>query len=184
MSILDKKRWEKKYQNLEKIPTKPIELLKNSISLAPTKEALDIACGMGRHSIYLASLGFKVDAIDISSTAINHLKDKNNIFAKEVDLDGYKLKKEAYGLIICSYFVQRDILNQILDALKPNAVAIIETFIYHKDNQREPSNPSFLLQKGELETIFNSNILKIEEFWSIDYLGYKRKKVSCVVIKK
>ena len=35
---------------------------------------LDIGCGEGRNSIYLARLGYKVDAFDISEAGINELK--------------------------------------------------------------------------------------------------------------
>jgi 2-polyprenyl-3-methyl-5-hydroxy-6-metoxy-1,4-benzoquinol methylase len=39
-------------------------------------EILDICCGVGTNSIYLAKNGFSVSAIDISETAIQYAKKK------------------------------------------------------------------------------------------------------------
>ena len=71
MAQEDKERWNKKYQD-NKIPDEPIVLVQQYATSARGNQALDIACGMGRHSKYLASLGFNVDALDISSVAIEH----------------------------------------------------------------------------------------------------------------
>ena len=86
MAQEDKARWDEKYQD-NPMPDQPIKLISDYASLASGIQALDIACGMGRHSKYLASLGFKVDALDVSSGAIGHLQNMRNINAKEVDFD-------------------------------------------------------------------------------------------------
>lgn len=103
MAIEDKERWDKKYQNKDG-PTKPIKIVKEYASLAKGKNALDIASGMGRHSKYLQRLGFEVDALDISSVAINELKNIPGIHAKEVDFDTFTLPVNRYELIVCTYF--------------------------------------------------------------------------------
>lgn len=55
-------------------PGEPSILLTSRFSTPPTNErefnALDVACGLGRHALYLASLGWNVEGIDISPTAI------------------------------------------------------------------------------------------------------------------
>ncbi len=186
MAVDDAKRWNKKYQN-NKIPDVPIELLKEYAQKVNDKKAnrgnaLDIACGMGRHSKYLADLGFKVDALDISSVAINSLKDLKNIEAKEVDFDEYSLEKEKYDLIICVYFLERSLFENMIDALKPNGILIMETFVQDDENEREPSNPDFLLKKGELEEVFSKRckILHSKEYTSKDYRGFKSRKAQIV----
>ena len=40
----------------------------------PTSRALDVACGFGGNSLYLASMGFQVDAVDISGVALAQLQ--------------------------------------------------------------------------------------------------------------
>jgi 2-polyprenyl-3-methyl-5-hydroxy-6-metoxy-1,4-benzoquinol methylase len=185
MAQEDKERWNEKYQD-NPMPDQPIKLISDYATLSTGKQALDIACGMGRHSKYLASLGFEVDALDISSVAIDQLKNIPNINAKEVDFDTYILPKEQYDLIICTYFLERRLFTQIIDALKSNGIILMETFLYDPDNDRKPSNPAFLLKKGELETAFGERceLVHIAEFWDLDYKGFKTMKTSMVARKK
>jgi 2-polyprenyl-3-methyl-5-hydroxy-6-metoxy-1,4-benzoquinol methylase len=185
MALEDKERWDEKYQN-NKIPDEPIKLITDYAALAPGKQALDIACGMGRHSKYLASLGFDVDALDISSVALEQLKEIPHIHTKEVDFDTYTLPKEKYDLIVCTYYLERKLFPQMIEALKPNGIILFETFLLHPDNERAPSNPAFMLNEGELEATFDERceLLHIPEFWDEDYLGYKTMKASMVARKK
>jgi SAM-dependent methyltransferase len=185
MAQEDKERWDKKYQN-NKIPDEPIKLISDYAELATGSQALDIACGMGRHSKYLASLGFEVDALDISGVALEQLKEVPHIHAKEVDLDTYRLPKERYDLIVCTYYLERKLFSQMIEALKPEGILLFETFLHHPDNERAPSNPAFMLQEGELETSFGDRceLLHLQEFWDEDYLGYKTKKASMAARKK
>lgn len=181
MSIEDKKKWNKKYEN-NPIPDIPIELITNHSIKAQKGRALDIACGMGRHSKYLASIGFDVDALDISSVAIESIQNIPNIYPQEVDFDSYKLKINYYDLIICTFFLKRELFPQIVDALNDGGVFIYETFVYHPDNQQTPSERSYLLESGELEHIFKDKLefIHIDEYWNKTMKGYKMKKASFV----
>ncbi len=185
MALEDKLRWDEKYQD-NPMPDEPIKLISDYASLATGKNALDLACGMGRHSKYLASLGFDVDALDISSVAIEELQNIPNIHAKEVDFDTYTLLKEKYDLIVCTYFLERKLFPQMIDALKPNGIILMETFLHDPQNQRKASNPAFLLNKGELAAAFGEQceLLYIPEFWAEDYKGFKTMKTSMVARKK
>ena len=146
MAQEDKERWDEKYQN-DPIPDKPIELITKYTKLATGPKALDVACGMGRHSKYLASIGFNVDALDISSVAIEALQDIPHIHAQEVDFDTYTFPKEHYDLIICTFFLKREIFPKITEALKVGGIFIYETFLYHPDNENAPSNRTFLRRR-------------------------------------
>lgn len=185
MAIEDKARWNAKYQN-NKIPNEPIKLVKKYAHLTTGNQALDIACGMGRHSQYLASLGFEVDALDISSVAILHLQNRPHIHAKEVDFDNYTLEKNRYDLIVCTYFLERKLFAQMIAALRTDGILLIETFVHDAKNERISSNPAFLLNKGELEQSFGKSceIVDLREFLDIDYQGFKAMKTSMVARKK
>ncbi len=185
MAQEDKERWNEKYQN-NQIPDEPVKLVKDYAKHTTGKQALDIACGMGRHSKYLASLGFEVDALDVSSVAIKQLQDIPHIHAKEVDFDTHTLPKEHYDLIVCTYFLERRLFPQMIEALKPNGLILLETFLHDENNERIPSNPDFLLQKGELEASFTKGceLLHLVEFSAIDYKGFKTMKTAMVARKK
>ena len=185
MAQKDKERWNEKYQD-NKIPDEPVKLLRDYTYLAAGNHALDIACGMGRHSKYLASLGFEVEALDISSVAIAQLNGIPHINAMEVDFDTYALPHEKYDLIVCTYFLERKLFSQMITSLKQDGIIILETFLHHRDNERAPSNPDFMLQSGELKTYFEEKckLLHIEEWWDVDYTGAKTMKTSMVARTK
>lgn len=185
MSQADKDRWNGKY--LDNPPQlTPIKLVSEHAKLATGKQALDIACGMGRHSRYLVSQGFTVDALDISSVAIDALQHEQNINAIEVDFDTYELQKDSYDLIVCTYFLERRLFPQMIDALKVNGVIIMQTFLYDTENDRQPSNSNFMLNSGELEEHFETRceLLHISEFWDMDNNNAKMKKVAMVAKKR
>lgn len=184
MSSEDKKRWDNKYKN-NSVPMKVLEVVAIYASLAKGSKALDIACGKGRHSKFLAEQGFEVDALDISEVAINSLEGIENINAKMVDFDSYVLKENAYDLIVCTYFLERRLFPQIQLALKKDGILIFETFMHHEENTKTPSNRAFLLEKGELEQSFSKGfkMIKLNEFMDEGICGDKSMKVSMVIQK-
>ncbi len=185
MAIKDKQKWDNKYQN-NPAPDQPVKLITDFAKLAIGTKALDIACGMGRHSKYLTSQGFEVDALDISSLAIDTLQGLPNINPVEVDFDTYTLSKNSYDLIVCTFFLKRELFPQIIDALNEDGILIYETFVYHPDNQQVPSQRSFLLEAGELEDTFGNTLELIEsrEYWDETMEGFKIRKASIVAKKK
>jgi len=185
VAVEDKKKWNTKYQN-NPAPDKPIKLIKDFAKLATGTKALDVACGMGRHSKYLASIGFDVDALDISSVAIDAIQNIPHIHPQEVDFDTYTFKKDHYDLIVCTFFLKREIFPQIREALKEGGIFIYETFLYHPNNENAPSNRTFLLEEGELEMTFDQeyDIMHLSEYWDVDLQGAKTMKAAMIAKKK
>jgi SAM-dependent methyltransferase len=185
MSREDKERWDKKYQN-NTVPTKVVEAVERYAKLATGNQALDIACGMGRNTRFLAELGFEVDALDISPLALESLKDVPNVSTKEVDFDTYTLEENRYDLIVCTYFLNRALFPQIEKALKEDGIFIFQTFMHHPDNTKALSNKSFLLNEGELEATFDDryDLMHISEFMEEGVCGELNAKASMVAKKK
>jgi len=185
MAQEDKKRWDEKYLN-NPIPDRPVDLITRYAKLATGNRALDIACGMGRNSKYLVSIGFEVDAWDISSVAIDSLKGFAHIHPKEVDLDEAEFPEEMYDLIICTYFLKRELFPKITKALKPEGIFLYKTFVYHPENERVPTNKNFLLEEGELITVFSQeyDILHLREYWGENVNGKRSFKAEMVAKKK
>ena len=184
MAREDKERWDEKHQQ-NTMPHEPIVFITKYAHLAKGTNALDVACGNGRHSKYLTSLGFEVDALDISSVAINQLQNIPHINAIEVDFDTYTLTPSKYDIIVCTYFLERKLFPQMIAALKPNGIILMETFVQHSDNGRKPSHPTFRLKEGELEAYFSKSceLLHMEEWWDDDYQGFKTLKATMVAKK-
>lgn len=55
-----------------------MDILTNYLNLPEHGEILDLACGKGRHAIYLNSLGYKVIGADLSENSIAHAKQFEN----------------------------------------------------------------------------------------------------------
>ena len=68
MSKQDQIKWDKKFSEKSELlkPREASAYLKKLESIGKDKTALDLACGAGRHSLYLAKQDFKVFALDIS----------------------------------------------------------------------------------------------------------------------
>ena len=155
----DQTRWDK-YYNMEEYlyGTEPIPFLKENISLLPKNKALDLAMGEGRNGVYLATQGFEVLGLDISPIGLNKAQQlakqfNTTIQTRVVDLENYQLEKNSYDVIICTYYLQRDLFDQIKDSLKPGGMVLIETF--NTDYLKYSRFPKkYLLKHNELLEIF------------------------------
>ena len=50
--------------------------------IAPKSKILDLACGKGRHSIYLSNKGYEVTGVDLSEENIKHAKKQSSEYLK------------------------------------------------------------------------------------------------------
>ena len=55
-----------------------INLLVKELQLSPPAKIIDLACGKGRHSIFLNKMGFEVLGVDLSKQSIQHNKEFEN----------------------------------------------------------------------------------------------------------
>lgn len=177
----DKTRWNEKYRT-KPMPGDPTPLLTKYAGLAETKgRALDIACGTGRHTAWLAEAGFGVDAVDLSDVALAQIDPHPGIVKIEHDLDTFKIAPGRYDLIVNINFLDRRLFPAIRSGLKPGGILIFETFTetpsgaaYH-----QPSDPLFLLQKNELLHAFiGLEIVYYEERDDVNLRGEKVRVAS------
>jgi len=190
MAIEDKIKWDEKYSTTPKLLEKRecSKKLQNILSQVKGKKALDIACGAGKNSLYLAQNSFEVDALDISSVALKTL-DKygyTNIKTKLTDLEGFEPVENSYDLIVMTNYLDRALIPKLLNALDSKGILFIETYMNHESNSKKSSNPNFLLQKDELKSFVNKNysILEYDEFDNESYELYRMKKQSIIIQKR
>jgi 2-polyprenyl-3-methyl-5-hydroxy-6-metoxy-1,4-benzoquinol methylase len=140
--------------------SQPSQFLVDNITLLPKGWVFDVAMGNGRNAIYLASMGFNVEGVDISFEAVNNAlelarKAGVTIRAETVDLETkYSIKKDSYNSIICFYYLQRSLITQIKDGLKVGGVVVYETYIVDQTKFGRPKNPDYLLEHNELLDMF------------------------------
>jgi SAM-dependent methyltransferase len=106
--------------------------------LNPSKDAyfLDVACGKGRHAVYLNKLGFKTDAFDLSPNNIAEAKKfENNSLHFYINDIRHPLKKNTYDYALnlftsFGYFDSDDedikALQAINKSLKENGILVLD----------------------------------------------------------
>ncbi|MFG0918839.1 class I SAM-dependent methyltransferase [Pseudomonas fulva] len=133
--------WDREYDQASTIPSslRPapahalVELMKGSEFLA--ERALDLGCGNGRNSLFLANLGMTVTALDFSEKAVSLTLDRikeaglsESVEVMNQDLhDGVPACDESYDLVLDAYSLchftrdedQRRMVHEIMRVLKP-----------------------------------------------------------------
>ena len=155
--------------------------------------ALDLACGAGRNTIYLAQERYEVDAVDIADIALDALRvDASQRGLAEYinpvlqDLDDYAPLREAYDLIVMSNFLDRDLLERTKEVLKSGGLYVVETYMDDLVNEKKDSNADNLLKKDELKRIFADgyDVVHYDEFENEAHELYRMKKQVIVVMKQ
>lgn len=124
---------------------------------------LDLACGEGRNGLVLAQKGVEVVFADRSSSALEVVKRclaEQQLPGREwqVDLeqpDTNPFLGQSFSAIICFRYLHRPLFPALLNAVTPGGLVIYETFTTENRRFGRPHNSDFLLQPGELKTLFN-----------------------------
>ena len=128
--------------------------------LLPGGRALDLACGRGRNSLFLAEQGMSVTALDVSEEALAQLaaeaaRRNLPVETRRVDLEAVpQLPVAAYDLVLEFFYLHRPLLPQLLEAVRPGGVVVLRTFSRAGSFSGGPDNPDFVLRPGELLEIF------------------------------
>ncbi|KAF0216928.1 MAG: type 12 [Geobacteraceae bacterium] len=158
----DKAKWNERYDREEYLlglnPSRFLEeRIDFIISVCPGRKALDIACGEGRNSIFLARHGFTVTGLDISEAGIDKAgkrmaEEGLQIDFRLADLERYEFP-ETYDLVINFNFLLRDLIPKEVQALNSGGILVFDT-ILDAPSLQGVHNPHYLLQPGELRTMF------------------------------
>ncbi len=138
----------------------PAKLLVDCLHLLPKGKALDIAMGEGRNALYLATQGFEVEGLDKDEQAIqaclSAAKSRGlKLIARTVDLEQYQLIPNRYDLIICFYYLQRNLILQMKAALKSGGMVVYETFLIDNHLQfGHPRHREYCFEYNELLEFF------------------------------
>lgn len=128
--------------------------------------ALDLACGLGRNARAMASAGYDVTAVDISSEALTRAQALAQeaglrIHWQQADLDHYSLQTEAFELITCSLFLDRTLFEAIPRALKPGGVVWYEALLMEEREGVLVGNLAHRTRPNELLEAFQRQGLRI-----------------------
>ena len=148
-------------------------------------QVLDLACGAGRHALYLAKLGHSVLAVDQNIEAIE-LCNNPLIQCEQMDLelDGWPLEGRAFSAIVVNNYLYRPHLDQLPKMLLEGGILIYETFAQGNEEFGKPSNPNFLLNAGELLALAARHELKVIAYEDIYQDHPKPAMIQCLCAVK
>ncbi len=133
----DRVRWEARYQAGDRPHDGPASsLLRRWLPRLPRGRALDVAAGLGRNALFLARAGYRVDAIDISSTSLRVAARRakraglRGIRWIAADLDAWRPLRGRYDVVVNAFFLKRRLYPALRAALRPGGVLIFETHLF------------------------------------------------------
>jgi SAM-dependent methyltransferase len=160
--------WNERYRRGEHATKQPSPLLTKAIKDLKPGRALDLACGVGRHAIHLAEHGWRVTAVDSSRVGMEILQKRAgeaglSVAAQVADLEKgeFQIEPADYDLICDFYYLQRDLFSAIRAGVKPGGTFVAAIHLNDGNPAAKPHNPAFLLEPGELKTLFSD--------WEITY---------------
>jgi len=181
--------WDERYAKGKYSSAKPHKLLIESAEKLKAGKALDLACGTGRHAIFLAEKGWRVTAVDNSSVGIEMAKQQANEKGLTIDFriadlekDEFQIEENAYDLICDFYYLQRGLFAEMKKGVTQSGIIISTIHIYGEGE----SEGRFLLREGELKAFFDDfEILHYHETPQTDTdAGEHHRRTAEIIAKK
>jgi SAM-dependent methyltransferase len=132
-------------------------IVKHAPLIRNNGRVLDLACGSGRHAIWLAKQGYRVDALDRDARALANMAgmDNINVFIVDLEAGDWPGSGQRYDGIIVSRYLYRPLLARLAELLNSDGILVYETFMAGNERYGKPSNPDFLLLPNELLEIYS-----------------------------
>lgn len=153
--------WDERYRRGEHATDEPGRLLVRAAETLAHGSALDVACGVGRHAVYLASRGWQVVAVDASRVGIEITRERARqrgvtVDARVADLERgeFAIQAETYDLVCVFYYLQRDLFTALRAGVRPGGHLVAAIHMVDEAPDIKPMNPDFLLKPGELRGFF------------------------------
>jgi tellurite methyltransferase len=145
---------ERAAEDLEAAPT-PL-LIETALRSKPGR-ALDLACGTGRNTLWLAEHGWSVTAVDAAEAAIEILRHRAaargvTVDARVADLEKgeFHIESSRWDLITICYYLQRNLLEPAKQGVVPGGILLV--IVHITDPGEEPT--AHRLRPGELKNYF------------------------------
>ena len=161
--------WNRRYRDKADVaPELPVEL-QQPLALLPAGDTLDLACGDGAASLYLAGRGHRVLAVDFAVEGLKRLqrfatapaagdatgKCKPEIKTRQLDLSLPEALTDLGrfdNIVLLRYLPGVSLLQQLPALMQPGARLLIKTF--NTDYHRQTGFPErFCLQPGALTAL-------------------------------
>lgn len=160
MSDADRELWDEKWAQIEGTPDVS-DVLRRHRDRLKSGVALDIACGSGQNSVWLAANGYKVLGVDLSPVALRQavvvarssgLADK--ILFAQVDLDQWRPAPNSVDFLCVMRFLDRNLIPHLRRSVRPSGLVAYATRHVGVLERRPDANREYLLHHCELLELF------------------------------
>jgi hypothetical protein len=148
--------------------------------------ALDLAAGLGRHALWLASRKWEVSVVDISEVALQKLNQKAiklelelELFAGDAAEYGFELAR--FDLVVCFYHLDRGLSLRMMSALKKDGFLICKNRLnWGSEGDHTPSDTGplganeILSLFPELQVVYHGE-RSVRGRGVLEYVGKKAK---------
>ncbi len=160
---MDHESWNSRYQGRELVWTaSPNQFLVAEVDSLVPGRALDLGCGEGRNSVWLAEQGWTVTAVDFSDVGISKGREMASKRGVEVtwvveDLNRYEPAVQAFDLVIDFYIhippdQRKALLRKAAGAVAPGGTLLVvgHDLTNLKDGYGGPQDPTLLFTPDEV----------------------------------
>ncbi|MDQ1482603.1 MAG: hypothetical protein QOF35_679 [Actinomycetota bacterium] len=166
--------WDRRYAESDRVRSAaPNGWVAETIRPWFTGRALDLGAGEGRHSVWLAALGWKVTAVDFSATGVERGRDRAQEMGVEVDwvvADARKWEPPAgvgFDLVLIAYLhLDADVLARVRGWLAPGGAMVMVGHALRNldEGVGGPSDPQLLnTQESYREASLGLNVEQLGE---------------------
>jgi SAM-dependent methyltransferase len=155
MSMEDRQRWDRRYRDgayADRVHPSPFLVAwLPRLGFGPERRrALDLACGLGRNSLYLAREGWAVRAVDVSPVALDRLQTTADREGLDIDCFAWDLEAAPddaravtpdgpVDLALIFRYANLPLVGAMRALLAPGGVLIAEM---HRQTDRDVAGPS------------------------------------------
>lgn len=126
---------------------------------------LDLACGSGRHTRWLAARGHRVTSVDRDAEAVEPLRGQAEVIVADIENCPWPLAGRSFDAVVVTNYLWRPLWPAIGASVAPGGWLLYETFAIGHERLGRPSRPDFLLQPGEL--------LRVSAELGLDVVAYE-----------
>jgi tellurite methyltransferase len=155
----DRARWDSKYAARQgPAHFEPNQLLIDYRHLLTGGRALDLACGFGGNALFLASLGYQVDAVDVSGVGLAQARAEArrrglHLNLVQADLVRWWVPEACYDLIVVFFYLNRELALPLAQGLNRGGLLFQANRNLRYLNVRPGFSRDYLLRPGELRLL-------------------------------
>ena len=118
--------------------------------LPPGASVLDFAGGSGRNLPPLLARSAMVTLADRDAGALAALPPAVQRVCADLESGPWPFRGRRFDAVVCCNYLHRPRLDLLMALIAPGGLLLYETFAQGNERYGRPSNPAFLLRRGEL----------------------------------